>query len=71
MQAPFLVPGTMRLCVMHERLAQFMVTLLDLQILGMPFPMPPMQEMMQFHGSREADPGLLWLRRKITEWAAL
>ncbi len=68
-QAPFLVPGTMRLCVMHERLARLTTKLLALRILETPFSMPPMREMMQYHGTREADPGLLWLRRKITERA--
>ncbi len=69
-QAPFLVPGTMRLCVMHERLARFMAKRLPLTILEVPFPIPPMEEMMQFHSTREADPGLLWLREKITELAS-
>jgi len=69
-QAPFLVPGTMRLCVMHERLARYMAKLLPLKVLETPFPIPPMREMMQFHATREADPGLLWLRQKIAEIAS-
>ncbi len=70
-QAPFLVPGTMRLCVMHERLARFMAERLPLHILDTPFDIPPMREMMQFHATREADPGLLWLRNRIAEAAKL
>ncbi|WP_144094606.1 LysR family transcriptional regulator [Croceicoccus sediminis] len=66
-QAPFLVPGTMRLCVMHERLAHYMAKRLPLKVLPTPFPIPPMREMMQFHATREADPGLMWLREKIRE----
>jgi len=69
-QAPFLVPGTMRICVMHERLALFMAERLPLHILEVPFSIPPMQEVMQFHGTRKADPGLLWLRSRIAEKAA-
>ena len=68
-QAPFLVPGTMRICVMHERLALFMAQRLPLHILEVPFSIPPMQEVMQFHGTRKADPGLLWLRSRIAEKA--
>ncbi|MXP26567.1 LysR family transcriptional regulator [Altererythrobacter indicus] len=69
-QAPFLVPGTMRFCVMHESLARLMAERLPLRILGIPFPIPPMREMMQFHATREADPGLLWLRKRITQAAS-
>ena len=68
-QAPFLVPGTMRICVMHERLALFVAERLPLHILEVPFSIPPMQEVMQFHGTRKADPGLLWLRSRIAEKA--
>ncbi|OYX66069.1 MAG: hypothetical protein B7Y88_06340 [Sphingomonadales bacterium 32-64-17] len=69
-QAPFLLPGTMRLCVMHERLARFMAERLPLRIVATPFPIPPMREMMQFHTTRDGDPGLLWLRQKIAALAA-
>jgi DNA-binding transcriptional LysR family regulator len=68
-QAPFLLPGMMRLCVMHERLAHYMAKRLPLKVMETPFPFPPMLEMVQFHATREADPGLLWLRRKIAETA--
>ncbi len=70
-QAPFLVPDTGRLCVMHERLARYMAERLPLRILETPFAIPPMREMMQFHATREADPGLSWLRRQVAKAAAL
>tara|TARA_A100001391_G_scaffold1033_9_gene1532 strand:+ start:2298 stop:3197 length:900 start_codon:yes stop_codon:yes gene_type:complete len=69
-QAPFLVPDTMRLCVMHERLARFMASRLPLRIMETPFAIPPMREMMQFHAARDADPGLLWLRDRVRDMAA-
>jgi DNA-binding transcriptional LysR family regulator len=69
-QAPFLIPGTMRLCVMHERLATLMAKRLPLVQKTMPFPIPPMREMMQYHATREADPGLLWLRDRIRSLAS-
>ena len=68
-QAPFLVPDTMRLCVMHDRLARTMAERLPLHIFEMPYAMPPMREMMQYHATRDADPGLRWLRGKIGELA--
>jgi DNA-binding transcriptional LysR family regulator len=70
-QAPFLIPGTMRLCVMHERLAHFMARRLPLGVAEIPVPIPPMREMMQFHATREGDPGLLWLRERIAGMASM
>ncbi|GGD46284.1 LysR family transcriptional regulator [Erythrobacter arachoides] len=69
-QAPFMVPGTQRLCVMHERLARFMAARLDLVTFAIPFPIPPMTEIMQFHATRKEDPGLSWLRTHIARMAA-
>lgn len=70
-QAPYIIPETMLLCVMHERLARLMAGRLPLRILEMPFSIPPMREMMQFHATREADPGLSWLRERISRAAKL
>ena len=70
-QAPHLVPETMLLCVMHERLAKYMAERLPLRIVQTPFAIPPMREMMQFHATREADPGLSWLRERIRKAAAM
>lgn len=70
-QAPYLVPETMLLCIMHERLARLMSRHLPLHILEMPFAIPPMREMMQFHATREADPGLTWLRERIAKAASI
>lgn len=69
-QAPFLIPGTMRLCMMHERLAHLMAQHLPLTVKPIPFPIPPMREMMQFHATRQGDPGLRWLRQRIKALAA-
>ncbi|KLE35928.1 LysR family transcriptional regulator [Aurantiacibacter luteus] len=69
-QAPFMVSGTSRLCVMHERLARFMAPRLALEVMPMPFPIPAMEEIMQFHATRQEDPGLSWLREQIAHRAA-
>jgi LysR family nod box-dependent transcriptional activator len=61
-QAPWLLPGTSRIALMHERLAQLMAPSLGLRIAPPPFELPVMREMMQFHVTREADSGLVWLR---------
>ena len=64
-QAPWLLPGTRRLALMHERLATLVAPLLGLRIAVAPFAIPPMREMMQFHATRAQDAGLLWLRGKL------
>lgn len=70
-QAPYLVPETNLLCVMHERLARLMAARLPLRVVETPFDLPPMREMMQFHATRAADPGLSWLRERIAKAAAV
>jgi LysR family transcriptional regulator, nod-box dependent transcriptional activator len=64
-QAPFLLPGTRRIALMHERLAGMMAPLLGLTIAEPPFELPVMHEMMQFHATRRADEGLFWLRGRL------
>ena len=65
-QAPFMVPGTGRLCVMHERLARFIAARLVLEVM----PMPAMEEILPFHATRKENPGLSWLRKQIACMAA-
>lgn len=60
-QAPWLLPGTSRIALMHERLAHLMAPLLGLRIAAAPFEVPVMREMMQFHVARGTDEGLMWL----------
>jgi DNA-binding transcriptional LysR family regulator len=68
-QAPWLLPGTRRIALMHERLARLMAPLLGLSIAEMPFALPPMREMMQFHATRAQDAGLRWLRERLSALA--
>jgi len=65
LQAPFLVLETNRVCIMHERLAQSLAGRLPLRIAELPYEVPPMREMLQYHATREKDPGLTWLRDQI------
>lgn len=64
-QAPFLLPGTGRIALMHERLAHMMAPLLGLKVIEPPFALPVMHEMMQFHATRRSDEGLIWLRARL------
>ena len=64
-QVPWLLRGTDRLSVMHERLAKVTAPVLGLAIADPPFPLPNMREMMQHHVARSNDAGLAWLRKRI------
>jgi LysR family transcriptional regulator, nod-box dependent transcriptional activator len=62
---PWLICGTNRLAVMHERLARQMAARFPFALAGLPFDFPIMREMMQFHKVREPDVGLRWLRHEL------
>lgn len=64
-QVAWMLPGTTRLALMHERLARVMAEVLPLRILEPPIALPIMQEMLQYHHARAADPGLSWLREQL------
>lgn len=66
-QVPWMLPGTTRLALMHERLARVMADMLPLKIMDPPMPLPVMQEMVQYHEARADDPGLTWLRALLRE----
>ena len=67
---PEMLVNSYRLAVMHERLARHFAALLPLTIAEIPFQFPTMREMLQFHRSREADPGLRWFIERVREAAA-
>jgi LysR family nod box-dependent transcriptional activator len=58
---PWMLPHTMRVSVMHERLARAFLPILPLKILPLPFAFPMMREVVQYHRTREFDAGLRWL----------
>jgi DNA-binding transcriptional LysR family regulator len=64
-QVPWMLPGTTRLALMHERLARELAPQLSLVLCEPPFPLPVMREMMQLHSARAADRGLSWLRERL------
>lgn len=59
--APEMVVNTMRLTVMHERLAKVYSKRLDIAVSPLPFEFPLMREMIQYQHSRQNDDGLRWL----------
>ena len=68
---PWLLIGTRRLTVMHERLAKAFAKNLPLRIQPLPIEIPPMREMIQYHSARARDSGIVWLRRLLQETAAV
>ena len=66
---PWLLLNTMRVALMHERLARAMAVHFPIAFAPMPFPFPIMREMAQYHHARAADSGLIWLRQQLREIA--
>jgi len=66
---PHLILGTTRIATIQRRLAEFYAHQMPLKIVRLPKPLPRLQEVMQWHAFRNADPGLLWLRRTLKEFA--
>ena len=67
---PWLLPGTRRLAVMHERLARLSMDVLPLKCAPLPFPFPAMRQMVQLHRSREGDPGVIWFLDQLRQVAS-
>lgn len=67
---PWMLPNTRRLAVMHERLARIMVKQLPLAIAPLPFALPAMREIVQYHAARTRDGGIQWLLQGILRQAA-
>ena len=66
---PWLLLDTMRVALMHERLARTMSRHFPIAFAPLPFPFPMMREMAQYHHARAADSGLIWLRQQLREIA--
>lgn len=58
---PWMLPNTQRLAIMHERLAKVVVQQLPLAMAPLPFALPPMREVVQYHAARIGDGGIQWL----------
>lgn len=67
---PWLLKDTLRLAVMHERLARAMADYFPIASAPLPFPFPLMRQVMQFHATRRNDVGLGWLRDELRRVSA-
>jgi LysR family transcriptional regulator, nod-box dependent transcriptional activator len=62
---PQLLIGTSRIATGHCRLAAFYQRYLPLKLVAPPLEIPPLEESMQWHKSRDRDPGTIWLRSML------
>lgn len=62
---PWFLLGTMRLAVMQQRLAMAFKTFMPLKTAPLPFDLPPMRIMAQYHSARASDQGLRWLLAEV------
>lgn len=62
---PQLLIGTSRIATLHRRLAAFYENYLPLKLIAPPLDTPRLQEFMQWHRSRDRDPGAVWLRSTL------
>lgn len=67
---PWFLIGTHRLAITHERLALAMARHFPLACAALPFELPPMRMVAQYHHARAADDGLAWFRARLVELAA-
>lgn len=68
---PWLLEGTMRLAIIHERLAKALEGRFEIATATLPFDLPPLKQRMYFHEARLNDAGLQWLRGQIQSGIAL
>lgn len=62
---PFMLAGTDRLAVMHERLAQIFSRVLPIRIIPCPIDIPDVVECLQWHSFNAADECLAWVRQEF------
>lgn len=68
---PWLLIGTQRLTLMHERLARLAARHCPIRYAPLPFPFAPLKELAQFHETRASEQGVRWLIDQIRRQAAL
>lgn len=68
-EVAWMLPGTNRVALMHERLAKLLAKHLPLLLCEPPFELPIMREMLMNHRAKSEDPGLLWFRNRLMDAA--
>lgn len=66
---PRLLAGTQRIAVLQKRLADAFLPTLPLVTRPVPFDLPPLSMMVQYHLARASDPGIAWLVRQMQQTA--
>jgi LysR family transcriptional regulator, nod-box dependent transcriptional activator len=66
---PGLVKGTERIAKIHRRLANRLASDKSLIVRELPFDMPPIQEIIQWHAINNNDTGLQWVVEQIASVA--
>lgn len=64
---PFLLVGTNRVALMHERLATTFSRMLPLRLLPCPVEIPPIQEVVQWNLYNSNDSCLTWVREQLVQ----
>jgi LysR family transcriptional regulator, nod-box dependent transcriptional activator len=64
---PQLLIGTSRIATLHRRLATYYKQYLPLKLVTPPVEIPRLEESLQWHRSRDRDPGMAWLRATLKE----
>lgn len=64
---PWLLAGTPRIALMHERMARMMAGYLPIRIALLPFDLPVLREVAQYHAARSNDEALRWLLTQLHE----
>ncbi len=67
---PQLLIGTNRIATLHRRLAIFYQRYLPLTLIPPPLEIPRLEESIQWHKSRDRDPGTIWLRSVLKSTVA-
>ncbi|MDP3908637.1 LysR family transcriptional regulator [Novosphingobium sp.] len=62
---PRLLVGTQRIAVLQKRLADAFLPTLPIVAQPVPFDLPPLTMMVQYHSARASDPGIAWLVRQM------
>lgn len=67
---PHLITGTDRIATIHSSLAKLLAPEAELVTYPTPVPLPPLRQMLQWHGYRENDTGISWLGDVMTQAAS-
>jgi len=67
---PMMLPHTLRIAVLQERLATTYCSAFPLRVQPLPFDMPLLREVVQYHTARADDAGIAWLISEFQRVAA-